>query len=199
MIKPFLATLAVVMAVSGYIPYLKDTFSGKTKPHIFSWFLWCLVSLIAFGLQITNKAGWGSLPNLVMGVICLVIFLKSMGNGKKGIKRTDVVSLFMAIISLVLWLIVKQPLISIVLIVVVDLFSFLPTITKSWNKPFEETLFTWTMNWVRQLIIIMSLEEINLINAMYPVYALTVNMLFWIMLLARRKQLSKISPEFGQA
>lgn len=187
--KPILGLLAVLIAVVGYVPYLKDTFSGKTKPHIFSWFLWSLVSFIAFGIQITNKGGFGSLPNLVMGFICLVIFLKSLGNGTKEIKKFDIFSLLLALISIGLWLVVKQALISIILIIIVDFFSFLPTIIKSWNKPNQETMITWVMNFVRQIFIIFSLETINLTNVIYPTYAFIVVFLFCVMLVIRRRQL----------
>jgi len=194
--KTFFGLVAVLIAIGGYFPYLKDTFSGKTKPHIFSWFLWCLVSFIAFGIQITNEGGWGSLPNLVMGVICLIIFIKSLSNGTKNIKKLDIFSLVLAMIALVLWLMVKQPLYSMLIIIVVDFFSFLPTILKSWSKPQEETMITWILNCVRQIFIIFSIQEINFINVIYPIYALTAVFLFCIMLIIRKRQLS---PGYGLA
>jgi len=187
--KAILGILATLIAIFGYLPYLKDTFKGKTKPHIFSWFLWGLVSLIAFGIQVTNKGGFGSLPNLVMVVICLIIFIRAIKNGTKEISKIDIVSLVLALMAIILWLIAKQDLLSIIFIIFVDIFSFLPTFRKSWNKPGEETLVTWIMNAIRQILIIFALEEINIINAAYPVYALTAVGLFCVMLIYRKKKL----------
>lgn len=188
--KAFLGILATVVAISGYLPYIRDTFKGKTKPHVFSWFLWGLVSSIAFGIQITNKGGFGSIPNLVMVIICLVIFLRALKNGTKGISKFDVISLVLALLAIIMWLVVKEPLISVFLIIIVDLFSFLPTFRKSWNKPNEETFITWAMNAVRQVLIILALDEINIVNVSYPVYALTAVGIFCLMLLYRKKKLS---------
>jgi len=121
--KAILGILATLIAIFGYLPYLKDTFKGKTKPHIFSWFLWGLVSLIAFGIQVTNKGGFGSLPNLVMVVICLIIFIRAIKNGTKEISKIDIVSLVLALMAIILWLIAKQDLLSIIFIIFVDIFS----------------------------------------------------------------------------
>jgi hypothetical protein len=194
--KSLLGIIATIIAVVGYVPYIRDTFSGKTKPHVFSWFLWSVVSFIAFGIQITNKGGFGSLANLAMGIICLIIFGRSLMNGTKQISKFDVISLILAIISIILWLIIKQPLLSITLVVIVDLFSFLPTFRKSWINPYQETLITWIMNCVRQILIILSLDQINIINAMYPIYAFIAVFIFWVMLIVRRK---KVNPESEQA
>jgi len=49
--KNILGIIATVLVFIGYIPYLRDIVKGKTKPHIYSWFLWCFVTLIAFALQ----------------------------------------------------------------------------------------------------------------------------------------------------
>ncbi len=46
--KNILAILAVLLTFAGYIPYTKDILKGKTKPHLFSWFLWSFVTAIVF-------------------------------------------------------------------------------------------------------------------------------------------------------
>jgi hypothetical protein len=187
--KAVLGIIATIIAIIGYIPYIKDTFKGKTKPHIFSWFLWSLVSFIAFGIQITNKGAFGSLPNLVMGIICLVILSRALLNGTKDISKIDIFSLILALLAIVLWLVAKQDLLSIFLIILVDMFSFLPTFRKSWNKPKEETLITWIMSCIRQVLIILALGEINLVNVAFPAYALVINIIFCFLLVYRRKRL----------
>lgn len=175
------------MAFVGYIPYLKDTIAGKTKPHVISWFLWTLVSFIAFGLQWSKGAGAGSYANFAMGLICLVLFLYSFKNGTKEVKLADVVSFILAILAIILWLIVNQPVWSILLVVLIDALSFTPTFIKSWNKPRQETLFTWILSSVRQGCVLLSLREVNFVTAAFPAYALVANALFCLLLITRRK------------
>jgi hypothetical protein len=58
MLKTGAGVIAVILTFAGYIPYLRDVFAGKTKPHIYSWFLWGFDVLIgALGL-------WGVCPNV---------------------------------------------------------------------------------------------------------------------------------------
>lgn len=185
--KEFLGGLTIVMALVGYIPYLRDTVAGKTKPHVISWFLWGLVSFIAFGLQWSKGAGPGSWANLTMSVICFVLFVLSLKNGTKQIKVADVVSLILAIVAIVLWLGVNQPVWSIVLVVLIDIFSFVPTFIKSWDNPHQETLSTWILTVVRQGLILLSLNKINVVTALFPVYALTANVIFCALLVYRRR------------
>ena len=49
-IKNLLGFVATFLVLVGYIPYLRDIIKGKTKPHIYSWFLWSFVTLIANSL-----------------------------------------------------------------------------------------------------------------------------------------------------
>lgn len=185
--KEILGILAVVVAFIGYIPYLRDTYIGKTKPHVISWFLWTLVSFIAFGLQWSKGAGAGSYANFAMGIICLVLFIFSFRNGTKEIKIVDIVSFVMAILAIILWLVVNQPVWSIILVVLIDALSFTPTFIKSWNKPKQETLFTWILNIIRPGLILLSIRELNFVTVLFPIYALIVNSLFCILLITRRK------------
>jgi len=190
--KQILGVLTVAMALVGYIPYLRDTFKGKTKPHVISWFLWTLVSFIAFGLQWSKGAGAGSYSNFAMGIICFVLFIQSFKNGTKNIKLADLISFILAIIAIILWLVVNQPVWSIILVVIIDILSFAPTFIKSWEKPWEETLFTWLLSIVRQGCIILSLQTINFVTILFPLYAVIANILFCTLLITRR-QVIKIS------
>jgi hypothetical protein len=185
--KQILGMVTVIMALVGYIPYLKDTFAGKTKPHVISWFLWSVVSFIAFGLQWSKGGGAGSYANFAMGFICLILFFASLKRGTKEIKIPDFICLGLALLAIGLWLIVHQPVWSIILVVVIDIFSFTPTFIKSWNKPWQETLLTWMLSIFRQGFILLSLAEINIVTALFPAYSLIANVLFCTLLITRRK------------
>ena len=58
--KSIVGVIAVLLTFSGYIPYIRDITKGKTKPHVFSWFLWGFVTLIVFALQSYAHAGIGA-------------------------------------------------------------------------------------------------------------------------------------------
>lgn len=189
--KTLFAAIAIIIALIGYIPYVKDTISGKTKPHAFSWTIWSVISFISFGIQIANNGGTGSFINLIIGILCGFIALYGIKNGVKNIRFLDYLALTLSIIAIILWLVVKQPYISIVLVILIDFFSFIPTITKSWNKPFQETLSTWSLSIVRHIFAIASLTSLTFLTVGYPLYALTINILFCALLLSRRLHTSQ--------
>lgn len=186
--KEALGILTIILAFVGYGPYLKDTIAGKTKPHVVSWFLWTLVSFIAFGLQWSKGAGAGSYANLAMGFISLILLGLSFKNGIGQIKTIDVVSLVMAVMAIILWLIVDQPVWSVLLIVLIDALSFAPTFVKSWYKPEQETLSTWVLSMIRHGLVLLSLREVNMVTAAFSGYALTANALFCTLLIVRRRK-----------
>lgn len=189
--KPIVAIIAIVIALIGYIPYIRDCIKGKTKPHVISWFVWALVSFIAFGIQLLNDGGAGSYINLFMGIICTIIFFFALKNGTKNITKADWVAFCLAIIAIILWLIVKQPLLSIILVVFIDIMSFLPTMLKGWRKPWTETIVTFGMSGIKNGLSIYALGTYSLINVMYPAYSLIANLFFVMMLILRRKRIKR--------
>ena len=188
--KTVVSFVAVVLTFAGYVPYLRDTFRGVTKPHAYSWFIWGLMALIVFGLQIGDSAGIGALTTLAASVVSLLIFVLSLKNSDKNITQTDTLFFALALIALFFWLVAKQPLISIVLISTTEMLGFAPTIRKSWNKPHTETLLSYQLNTFRHFISFFALQNYNIITWLYPITWTIANGLFALMLIVRRKQIS---------
>ena len=192
--KSILGLIATGLVFLGYIPYIKDIIKGKTKPHVYSWFLWCFVTLIAFALQVSDGAGAGSLVTLAAALMCIVVigigfFYKS----KVEIKKIDTVFLILAVVALGLWLIAKQPVLSAILTTLIDLLGFAPTVRKSWNDPESETVSFYALNTTRFGLAIVALQKYSVLTALYPITWLAANGLFAIMLILRKKQLKTAS------
>jgi len=47
-VKETIGLIAVALAIIGHIPYIYDIYKGKTKPHIFTWVVWAIVTVLAF-------------------------------------------------------------------------------------------------------------------------------------------------------
>ncbi len=37
--KEFISGIAVALTFVGYVPYMRDTIKGKTRPHVYTWFV----------------------------------------------------------------------------------------------------------------------------------------------------------------
>lgn len=190
--KNYLGIFATVLVFIGYIPYLRDSIKGKTKPHLYSWFLWALVTFIAFALQLSGEAGSGAFVTLAAALMCLVVITFGfIQKSKIQIVKMDTIFLILAFISLGLWLIAKQPILSAILATVVDLFGFAPTIRKSWSNPYTETLSFYYLNTLRFGLAVIALQTYSIVTAFYPISWLLANGLFAGMLLIRRRQVHK--------
>jgi hypothetical protein len=187
-VKSIISSLAVILAFLGYIPYLRDTLKGKTRPHIYSWFIWGFLGAILFALQISAGAGVGTWSLLTVTLLSFFIFFLGLKNGKKDIAKTDTLFFVLAILVLGLWLLAKQPVLSAILITLIDMFGFLPTIRKSWKAPYSETLSIYQIGIFRHGLSILALERYNTITLLNPAVWLLADIFFSIMLMARRKK-----------
>jgi hypothetical protein len=186
--KEVLGIVAGALVIAGYAPYIRDIIRGKTHPHLYSWLLWGLLTVVIFGIQITHHAGFGGLVTIVAGIMCLLVIFFGAKHGKRDITLSDNVVLVLTLVCMVLWLAAKQPLTAILLACATDLLAFMPTVRKSWNKPFSETLSLYQLNTVRFAIAVIALEQYTFINMVWPAMWAVANGLFAIMLVARRQQ-----------
>ena len=95
--------------------------------------------------------------------------------------------LVLALLSIPLWLVVKQPVLSIILLSSIDMLGFLPTIRKSWKDPYSETLSLYVITTVRHSFSILGLVEYNIVTLLFPLTWVFANAGFAIMLLMRRR------------
>jgi len=195
--KEIIGIFAVILTFVGYVPYIRDTAKGTTKPHVYTWFIWGLVTAIAFGLQISANAGPGAFTTLAAAIVCFVIFGFGLRQGERDITTADTVFLVLSLLALVLWLFAKQPVLSVILVSTIDMLGFIPTIRKSWKKPHQETLISYQTNTLRFALAILALNHYTLVTALYPVTWVIANGLFSIYLIVRRKSVTNSDSWHG--
>lgn len=189
--KFVLGISAIVIAFVSYIPYVRDIFAGKTKPHAFSWFIWGVLTAIGFAGQLAGGAGSGAWVTGFTALACFSISIVGLVKGRKNIIFVDWLSLIGAGVALFLWYLTKNPLLSVILVTVIDALGFFPTFRKSYSKPQEETLSTYFLSGLKFLISLFALQNFTILTALYPVSLVVMNWLFIAMLIVRRKQLGK--------
>lgn len=189
LMKAFLAVLAVVVAVIGYIPYFRDVFQNKTKPHLFSWFVWGLLTSIAFVAQVIDGAGAGSWVTGSSALFCFVVAGFAFKRGTHSFPVSDWIAFGSALVAILLWVLTKSPVLSVVLITIADGIGFIPTFRKGFAKPNEETVSLYVLAAVKFLIGLFALSAYSLTTWLYPASLVLTNMLFVALLLVRRRQL----------
>lgn len=180
---------AVVIGLLGYLPYFYSLWRGQTRPHVFSWFIWGLLTGIAFFAQHTAGAGAGGWVTGFTAVICLLIAAVALKRGEKTITRSDWASFIVALLCLPLWHYTTDAFYAIVLISAIDALGFWPTFRKSWDKPYEEQPLTYIASLLKFVVALFALQSLNWTSALYPVSIVLLNGLFIVMIYTRRHML----------
>ncbi len=183
--------ISVILSLWGYPSYIKGILLKRIHPHTYTWLPWFILSTIGFILQIKNNAWLGAWALGIATVWCAVILLLSLRFWEKNITSTDTWSLIASLLIIPLWLTTKNDLLAVILVCIVDSISYYPTWRKSYQKPFEEDILIYALSSIKSLFSIFALQNIILINWLYPIVLFLLNGGFVIYLLVRRKVITR--------
>lgn len=177
--KTLLILIAAGLALVGNIPYLIDVIQKRVKPHPYSWFVWSIVSMVTLIGGIQKGAGLAALAIAASEVFTILIFLFALRNGIKdsfkNVAKKDTIFLVIALLGLIPWFITKDPTISVVVVVCIDLVAFIPTLIKTYKDPESETYLLYSMNIVRHLLILLTVSQFNLATTFHSFAMIVTN------------------------
>lgn len=173
--KETLAIIAATLAIAGNVPYLIDVIKRKVQPHPYTWLIWSIVSCIIFFGQVAKGAGIGALPTAAAEVFTIIIFFFSLKYGFKHIRKIDTVFLVVALLGIIPWLLTKDPTISVIVAVSIDLVAFIPTIRKTYANPVTESPALYGANVFRHILMLFSLQAYNVATMLHSIVMIVVN------------------------
>jgi hypothetical protein len=186
-LKELLAVAALLFSISNTVLYVRSVFTGRTKPHAFTWGIWALISIVTCTAQLSAGAGPGAWPQGLNAVTCSFVMLLGIAHGDRSYARSDWAALGLALLSIPLWYATGTPLWSVLLLCVIDGAGFYPTFRKSWHKPHEEPAFPYLLWAFGSLVSIAAIEAYSVTTVAYPAFLSAINTVFVAMLAARRK------------
>ncbi|MEO8637767.1 MAG: hypothetical protein ABI430_02605 [Candidatus Taylorbacteria bacterium] len=188
--KEIIGVIAVVLTFIAYIPYYRDIRKGKTRPHIYSWSLWGLLTILLVALQIKGGAGPATWITAAAGLLCIGVVVLSFKNGKRDITTSDTIVAILSLAAIGFWLLADQPEISISLVILADMLAFIPTVRKSYRDPHSETLSLYVTNAIRFALALLAIENYNYLSTSWIIAWVIGNALLSILLIVRRKQIT---------
>ncbi len=197
-----LGITATAVAFVSYAPYLWQTFQGSIRPHIFSWFLWGILTLIGFAAQVYGEGGM-SAATWTLGASGLISFfiagLALYKGGKRDISKSDWYIFFAVLSAIPLWVITESPFWSVILITVIDAAAFVPTFRKGWQKPFDDALYVFILSALKYVIALFALSNYTVVTVLFPASLVVTNGIMIGILLIRRKMVAMPrAPEMGE-
>lgn len=184
-----LGTVALIVGVAGYIPYIRDTLKGATKPHPFTYIIWALIGAITFVAQVVNDAGPGAWAMSIPVLFGIVIALLSIKKGERTITKRDWLCLIGALVAIIIWRLTDDAFYAVLIVIVINTLAFIPTFGKAYWKPHEETASSYALGVLRSLISIPALAAFNTVTLLPLVHHILINAIFVTMLLMRRRNL----------
>lgn len=186
-IKYVLSISAIVLTIVAYIPYIRDTYKGVTRPHSFSWLIWTIGTGIIFALQMSNGAGPGGWVTGCLTLVLGTVLVLSLRQNSIRATTLDYICLFAAFVAFTIWITIDQPLLSMIILSVVDMVGFIPTMRKSWDDPFSETMSLYAITTLRHTLAAVALSEYNTVTLLFPLSWIAANAGFTLLLLIRRR------------
>lgn len=189
--KETIAIIAALLAIVGNVPYLIDVIKKRVQPHPYTWFIWTIVSCVIFFGQVAKGAGIGALPTAASEVFTIIIFVMSLRYGWKGgfknVVKSDTYFLIAALLGLIPWILTKDPTISVIIVVSIDLIAFTPTLRKTYRHPETETPMLYSMNALRHFLALFSLQSYNIATMLHSLAMIVTNSIMTIFILQKRK------------
>lgn len=190
--QQLLGGLAVVLGAVGYVFYIHGIIKGKVKPHAFSWFVWGLLTAIAFVAQVADGGGPGAWVTGFTALMCIAFTLVGLGaSSRVFIAKSDWFYFVGALTTIPLWYFTGSPLLSVILITVIDALAFIPTFRKAYKHPETESVHTYTLSGIKFIPSIFALQNFSVVTVLYPASLILMNALFVGMVLWRKHHTPK--------
>jgi len=178
-IKVIASTVATGIALVAYIPYLIDMFRGKNKPHLYTWISIFLVTVVVAYIQLIGGAGIGAIPTILGAVINGVILFYCFRFGTKDVVFLDKVCLAISIAGVISYaLLIDRLVISLAIVTIAEVISFIPTFRKTRNDPYSESLTSYYLLMIKLVLILVALENYNILTVSYSAFWLLVFIIF---------------------
>ncbi len=190
-LKVILGLIAALLATASSWVYIRDIFRGNTKPHIYTWLVWLIAGTLVFFGQWIGGGGPGSWATGISAIFTLIIFFLAFRYGTKDITTFDKACLALALVSILPWLFIKDPLFSVVLATFTDVIGFLPTIRKTWHAPQSESLGSMFFDAVKHGLSFASLQNYSVTTYLFPLSVLGAKFVIIAEIIFRRLATSR--------
>lgn len=188
--KETFSLIAIAITLAAFIPYIREIFRGTIRPHIFSWVIWGVTTLLIFLAQLEDNGGAGTWPIGVSASITIFIaYLAYVKRADVTITRADWLFFIVALLSLPLWYWTADPLWAVILLTVIDVAGFGPTIRKAYQFPYSESLLFFGLFMLRNVLVMLALENLTLTTLLFPAVMLILCMLMMAIIAYRRRVL----------
>lgn len=186
-----LAIIAAIIGTTAFYPYIRDIFTGRTRPHIYTWIIWALTQGTASVALLYGGGGIAGLNIILSTVLEVVVVIFAFRWGTKNITRSDTIVLVLALLAIIVWWQLHNPYLAVAMVSGIDAFGYIPTIRKSYQEPWSETTWAWASWAVSDIIAICALSNLNFLTVTYLATITVANLIIFSTCYFRRRSVPK--------
>jgi len=179
---------ALGLTFVAFYPYVRSILRNETKPHVFSWFIWGIGTIVVFVAQASDGGGYGAWVIGISGLITLGIAgLAWRKSADMSFVAMDWLFLLLAGSALPLWFLTDTALAAVIVLTIVDLLGFGPSIRKAFHLPREESAIFFTISALRNAFVLLALENYSWTTILFPAAVGLACLLFVALIILRRR------------
>jgi hypothetical protein len=175
------------VSLLAFIPYGLGIYKHTIRPHLFTWLIWSVVTVIAAAGQFVAGAGPSAWCTAAIAVTCLLTFAASIFRGEKGWTKSDWVFLGAAFSAIPAWVLTDDPTISVCLVTLIELAGFGPTVRKTILDPWSESLSYFALCVLKYALAVLALKKWSVAAAIYPTVTLAAAIGLCTLMIVRRQ------------
>lgn len=168
--------LSVIITLIAFGLYLRSIHRKETSPHVFTWFLWSILSSIALYIQMVGGAGPGLWVTAMTAFCSTVICVWAMYKTAIRFDLMDNLSLGAGLLMLVLWSILDNAYAILVAVILIEFAAFLPTVRKLRLFPSSEPRSVYLLVSLQFGLAIIAMEQYNILTTAYPAVLVIMNL-----------------------
>jgi hypothetical protein len=176
------------------IPAIRGIFAGTNKPERATWWMWFILSSVSFFGQIAGGAHWSAVLSFTSTIVGGVIAVLSIKYGYGRFHLRDAVGIAVAIIGGLYAYIVRDPLIAVVIVTVVELLAAGLTVYKTWFAPSTENFLAWRISLVGTILGVLAVGKYRPVIYLAPLSNFLINLVMVVLIAIRRPRV-KYQPE----
>jgi hypothetical protein len=169
--------IAGILSLAAFLPYWWAILRRKTRPNRATWLIWLVVGMAIASSYRASGASYTIWVPISYTIGPLVTSIVGIKYGEGGWTKFDRSCLLLSLISLIPWLLLRSPGITLLVNIFVDLLGAMPTIRKSYLHPDGEDLGSWVMFTIANGMNILAIDRWSWEIALYPLYLFTTCMI----------------------
>jgi hypothetical protein len=188
--RNFLSALAMAITIGAFLPYIRGILRETIHPHVCSWGIWGVVTVIVGVAQVHGGGGPGAWVIGFSAFLSLMIAgLAFRSQGDRTVTRTDMQFAGAALCSLPIWWVTDDAMWSVILLTGIDILGFGPTVRTAWMNPERESAAFFAVVGIRNCLVVAALDRWSVVTVTFPLAMAVVCFLVVGILLLRRRRL----------